>query len=230
MRDMSEPTTRPRLRPVRLPRTKSTVPGPGPRPRCGSGSMALAVTAAVLVGLLHALPARAIEFGEGELQGSHRHHALARRDLPGRKAQSRTGLRRQRQRRQPQLRPRHRQQRLEVHDRPRRRHRQLRRVRPRHRIHRLRESGRDAGTHRPLSDAAKDRVGQGLSNLLDAYVTGTFDAGRLDCRRAPRPARAELGGEHVHPERHQRAINPFDVSRLRTAGLGATRGAGAGRA
>ena len=70
MRDMSEPTTRPRFRPERLQRTERTMSGSGYRPRHGNGSIALAGIAAVLAGLLHASPARALEFGAGELQGS----------------------------------------------------------------------------------------------------------------------------------------------------------------
>ena len=176
-------------------------------------------------------PARLAGTGDrvrrGRAARKPRHHALARRDLPGRRAQSRTGLRRQRQRRQPQLRPRRRQQRFEVHDRPRPRHRQLRCVRPGHRIHRLREPERDAGVHPP------ERRGEGTGGQ------GCRRARRVRHRRvrrrrhghrsAARPARAQLGGEHLHPEWHQRH-QPVRREQAEAAGLGATRGVAAGRA
>ena len=89
--------------------------------------------------------------------GEPGHHHFARHDLPRPEARLGACRRHQRQRRQSQLRPRHRQQHVEVHHRPRLRHRRFRRVRPRHRIHRLREPEREARAHSP----ERRREGQG---------------------------------------------------------------------
>ena len=54
----------------------------------------------------------------------------------------------------------------------------------------------------PLSDAAKASVGRNVE-LLDAYVTTEFEAGGTYVDLRTRETRAELGREHVHPERNQ---------------------------
>ena len=68
----------------------------------------------------------------------------------------------------------------------------------------------------PLSDAAKDRVARNLE-LLDAYVTGTFDVG--DSIIDARIGRHVLNwGESTFIPNGINAINPFDVSKLRLPG------------
>jgi len=68
----------------------------------------------------------------------------------------------------------------------------------------------------PLSDAAKDRVASNL-DLLDAYVTGTFDVG--DTIIDARLGRHVLNwGESTFIPNGINAINPFDVSKLRLPG------------
>ena len=82
--------------------------------------------------------------------------------------------------------------------------------------------------HRPLSEEAKDLAGKNLE-VLDLYVTGTFDAGEA-------PVDLRLGnhvlnwGESTFIQNGINVINPFDVTKLRTPGGGAARGAGAGPA
>ena len=67
-----------------------------------------------------------------------------------------------------------------------------------------------------LSDAAKDRVARNLE-LLDAYVTGTFDVG--DSIVDARIGRHVLNwGESTFIPNGINAINPFDVSKLRLPG------------
>ena len=67
-----------------------------------------------------------------------------------------------------------------------------------------------------LSDAAKERVGRNLE-LLDAYVTGTFDVG--DTIVDARIGRHVLNwGESTFIPNGINAINPFDVSKLRLPG------------
>ena len=67
-----------------------------------------------------------------------------------------------------------------------------------------------------LSDAAKDRVARNLE-LLDAYVTGTFDVG--DSIIDARIGRHVLNwGESTFIPNGINAINPFDVSKLRLPG------------
>ena len=68
----------------------------------------------------------------------------------------------------------------------------------------------------PLSDEAKDRVGKDI-DVLDLYATGAFDVGgaALDLRLG----RHVLNwGESTFIQNGINAINPFDVSRLRTPG------------
>ena len=70
--------------------------------------------------------------------------------------------------------------------------------------------------HKPLSQAAKDRVGKDLK-LLDAYVTGAFDAG--DAAVDLRLGKHVLNwGESTFIPNGINAINPFDVSALRLPG------------
>jgi hypothetical protein len=76
----------------------------------------------------------------------------------------------------------------------------------------------DNGTRErtPLSDAAKDRVARNLE-LLDAYVTGTFDVG--DSIVDARIGRHVLNwGESTFIQNGINAVNPFDVSKLRVPG------------
>ena len=76
------------------------------------------------------------------------------------------------------------------------------------------ENGMRART--PLSDEAKDRVGKDLE-VLDAYVTGTFDAG--DAAADVRLGKHVLNwGESTFIQNGINAINPFDVSKLRLPG------------
>ena len=68
----------------------------------------------------------------------------------------------------------------------------------------------------PLSDEAKDRVGKNV-DVLDLYATGAFDVGgaALDLRLG----RHVLNwGESTFIQNGINAINPFDVSSLRTPG------------
>lgn len=68
----------------------------------------------------------------------------------------------------------------------------------------------------PLSDEAKEKVGKNL-DLLDAYVTGAFDAGAaaMDFRLG----RHVLNwGESTFIPNGINSINPFDVSKLRLPG------------
>ena len=68
----------------------------------------------------------------------------------------------------------------------------------------------------PLSEDAKERVGRNLE-LLDAYVTGTFDVG--DSIVDARIGRHVLNwGESTFIPNGINAINPFDVSKLRLPG------------
>ena len=68
----------------------------------------------------------------------------------------------------------------------------------------------------PLSDDAKDRVGRNLE-LLDAYVTASFDVG--DTIVDARLGRHVLNwGESTFIPNGINAINPFDVSKLRLPG------------
>ena len=78
------------------------------------------------------------------------------------------------------------------------------------------ENDNGARERTPLSDAAKDRVARNLE-LLDAYVTGTFDVG--DSIVDARLGRHVLNwGESTFIPNGINAINPFDVSKLRLPG------------
>lgn len=70
MRNTGEPNTAGRLRPKCPPGTARATPRPGYRRRHVNGPVALAASVLALGGLLYALPAPAIEFGEGEFRGS----------------------------------------------------------------------------------------------------------------------------------------------------------------
>ena len=70
--------------------------------------------------------------------------------------------------------------------------------------------------HRPLSEEAKDLAGKDLE-VLDLYVTGAFDAGEA-------PVDLRLGshvlnwGESTFIQNGVNVVNPFDVTKLRTPG------------
>ena len=70
--------------------------------------------------------------------------------------------------------------------------------------------------HRALSEEAKDLAGRDL-DILDLYVTGAFDAGET-------PVDLRLGshvlnwGESTFIQNGVNVINPFDVTKLRTPG------------
>ena len=70
--------------------------------------------------------------------------------------------------------------------------------------------------HHPLSEEAKDLAGKDLE-VLDLYVTGAFDAGDT-------PVDLRLGshvlnwGESTFIQNGVNVVNPFDVTRLRTPG------------
>ena len=68
----------------------------------------------------------------------------------------------------------------------------------------------------PLSDEAKERVGQDII-LLDAYLTGAFDLGNvaIDLRLG---SHVLNWGESTFIQNGINAINPFDVSKLRLPG------------
>ena len=70
--------------------------------------------------------------------------------------------------------------------------------------------------YRPLTRAAKSRVGKDL-DLLDAYVTGSFDLGEatLDLRLGKHVLN---WGESTFIQNGINVINPFDVSKLRVPG------------
>ena len=76
------------------------------------------------------------------------------------------------------------------------------------------EHGERART--PLSDEAKERVGQDII-LLDAYLTGAFDIGNvaIDLRLG---SHVLNWGESTFIQNGINAINPFDVSKLRLPG------------
>ena len=69
-RNMNEPSIATRFHPQRLPRPDCATPESGCRPRRVNGLIALVASAIALVGFLHTLPAQAVEFRTGGLQGS----------------------------------------------------------------------------------------------------------------------------------------------------------------
>ena len=71
----------------------------------------------------------------------------------------------------------------------------------------------------PLSDEAKERVGSDVE-ILDAYVTAAFDAGDMPIDVRLGRHVLNWGGEHLHPERHQRD-QPLRCQQAQAAGFGA---------
>ena len=160
--------------------------------------------------------------GAGEL----RHHPLPRDDLARRQARRRID-RPQLRRRRTQLRPRHRQQHLQGDRRARTRLREFRCIRPLQRVRRLRE--RERRSRLPPADQRGEGSGrQGFRStrpLRDRRVRGRRHAGGS----AARQPRAQLGREHLHPERHQHH-QPLRRDQAAHPRLGAARSAGAGPA
>ena len=160
----------------------------------------------------------------GRAPGELRHHPLARGELPRRGAR---GTRppvqvRQLERRKPELRKGHRQQHVEAHHGPRPRLPPIRRVRPGHRVRRLRERRRRPRPRHPSQRRGEGHRRTGLRGprrLRHRRVR----AGRHPGRRASRPARAQLGRELLHRERHQR-LQPLRRRQAQAPGLGAARG------
>ena len=78
------------------------------------------------------------------------------------------------------------------------------------------ENEHGAREHRPLAEAAKNVAGRDFE-VLDLYVTGAFDAGDA-------PVDLRIGnhvlnwGESTFIQNGVNVVNPFDVSRLRTPG------------
>ena len=190
-------------------------PRPAARPRPGCGSSLTAAGALALGGLLHALPAQAIEFGDGEFQGSldttishgltfrveERNDELASgandndgnlnydRGLVSNTSKFTTDLD------------------VGVGD-------FGAFVRATGFIDFENQNG--ARERTPLSDAAKERVGRDLE-VLDAYVTGTADVG--DAVVDMRLGKHVLNwGESTFIPNGINAINHFDVSKLRLPG------------
>ena len=215
MRNKGEPNTTTRLHPECLPRPECATPGSEYRTRFVNGSIALAASATVLGGLLQTLPARAIEFGAGELTGSldttvshgvtvrvaKRDDELAAgaNDNDGNLNYDR-GIVSNTSKFTSELD-------VEIGN-----FGAFARVTGFFDFEN--ENGKPERT--PLSGEAKDRVGKDI-DMLDLYATGAFDVGgaALDLR---------LGwhvlnwGESTFIQNGINAINPFDVSRLRTPG------------
>ena len=185
---------------------------PAHRPR---GSIALAASALALGGLLHALPAQAIEFGDGELQGSL--DTTISHGVTFRVAK-----------RDPELS-------AGANDNDGNLNYDRGLVSNASKFTTdldigfgrfgafLRTTGfldyenRNGTRDRtPLSDAAQDRVGRDLE-VLDAYVSAAFDAG--DAAVDFRLGKHVLNwGESTFIPNGINAINPFDVSKLRRPG------------
>ena len=226
MWNIPEPSSAKSPHPASFGRSAGATHLPESRPGCIRRSMPLHATALALAGFLHALPAQGVEFGEGEFQGSLDttiSHGLTfrvgKRDdtIAAKKFNSNDG--------------------------------ELNYgrglvsntskfttdldigsgdfgafVRATGFIDFENQNGRRERT--PLSDEAKDQVGRDLE-VLDAYVTGTFDVGTTI-------ADVRLGkhvlnwGESTYIPNGINAINPFDVEQAAAAGLGASGGAAAG--
>ena len=215
MRKISEPHTSTRLHPECLPRSRCATSGSGYRRRYLNGSIALVASALTLGGLLHVLPAQAIEFGDGEFKGSldttishgmtfrveGRDGTLAAdtngndgdlnydRGVVSNASKFTTDLD------------------IGIGD-------FGAFVRTTGFIDFENQNGERART--PLSDAAKKRVGRDV-DVLDAYVTATFDAGdtTIDIRLGKHVLN---WGESTFIPNGISAINPFDVSKLRLPG------------
>ena len=215
MWNIPEPSSATSPHPASFRRSAGATHLPESRPGCIRRSMPLHATALAVAGFLHALPAQGVEFGEGEFQGSLDttiSHGLTFRvgkhdDAIAAKANSNDG--------------------------------ELNYgrglvsntskfttdldvgsgdfgafVRATGFIDFENQNGRRERT--PLSDEAKDQVGRDLE-VLDAYVTGTFDVGTAI-------ADVRLGkhvlnwGESTYIPNGINAINPFDVGKLRLPG------------
>ena len=183
---------------------------------CGSIRKIARLSACALAagGLLHALPAQAVEFGSGELQGSFDttlSHGVTFRT--GKRDDSLTGL--------------------NSDDGGRNYKRGLvsntskvtgeleldyRSFGAFARVNGFIDFENENGDreHRPLSEEAKDLAGKDLE-VLDLYVTGAFDAGDT-------PVDLRLGshvlnwGESTFIQNGVNVVNPFDVTKLRTPG------------
>ena len=215
MWNVREPSTVKMPRPSRIRQPLGAPPRPPIRPRLHFGSAALTAGLVVLGGLLHATPVQAIELGDGEFQGSldttishgmtfrveKRNSTLAadtngndgdlnyNRGIVSNTSKFTTDLD------------------VGTGD-------FGAFVRATGFIDFENENGTRERTE--LSDAAKDRVGKNLE-LLDAYVTGTFDAG--DAIVDMRLGRHVLNwGESTFIPNGINAINHFDVSKLRLPG------------
>ena len=215
MRTTGEPNGARQLRAGRAPRTDCAMSGSGCRRRCENGSIALAAGALALGGLLHALPAQAVEFGSGAFQGSLDttiSHGMTFRveerdsrlvaDTNGNDGNLNydTGLVSNASKFTTDLD-------IGFGD-------FGAFVRTTGFIDFENWNGERART--PLSDEAKERVGRDV-DLLDAYVTAAADAG--DVAIDLRLGRHVLNwGESTFIPNGINAINPFDVSALRLPG------------
>ena len=202
-------------RPHRIRQPLGAPPLPAKRRSLRCGSVALTAGAAILGGLLHGTPAQAVEFGEGEFQGSldttishgmmfrveNRTAGLAadtngndgnlnyNRSIVSNTSKFTTDLD------------------VGTGD-------FGAFVRATGFVDFENENGSRERTR--LSEAAKDQVGRDL-DVLDAYVTGTWDVGEaiVDVRLG----RHVLNwGESTFIPNGINAINPFDVSKLRQPG------------
>ena len=201
---------------LHVPRRPASAPSrTAGRPIAPRGPIALAVSALALGGLLHALPAQAIEFGDGELQGSL--DTTISHGVTFRVAK-----------RDPELS-------AGANDNDGNLNYDRGLVSNASKFTTdldigfgrfgafLRTTGfldyenRNGTRDRtPLSDAAQDRVGRDLE-VLDAYVSAAFDAG--DAAVDFRLGKHVLNwGESTFIPNGINAINPFDVSKLRRPG------------
>ena len=215
MWDVRKRSTVKPLHPERTRRPSGTPPLPGILPESIRGTVRLSAGALALGGLLHALPAQAIEISQGELQGSidtTLSHGLTFRvgerdsdlvaDVNGNDGDLNydRGLVSNTTKFTTDL------------DLGYRNFGAF--VRATGFIDFENENGMRARTL--LSDEAKDRVGKDLE-VLDAYVTGTFDAG--DAIVDLRLGKHVLNwGESTFIQNGINAINHFDVSKLRLPG------------
>ena len=219
MREISEPHTSTRLHPECLPRSRCATSGSGYCCQYLNGSIALVASALTLGGLLHVLPVQAIEFGDGKFKGSldttishgmtfrveGRDGTLAAdtngndgdlnydRGVVNNASKFTTDLD------------------IGIGD-------FGAFVRTTGFIDFENQNGERART--PLSDAAKKRVGRDV-DVLDAYVTATFDAGdtTIDIRLGKHVLN---WGESTFIPNGISAINPLRREQAQAAGFGAT--------
>ena len=215
MWNVREPSTAEMPRPHRIRQPIGAPPRPTVRTKFRFGSAALTAGLVVLGGLLHAIPVQAIEIGEGEFQGSL--DTTISHGMTFRVEKRNAGLAADTNGNDGDL--------------------NYNRgivsntskfttdldvgsgdfgafVRATGFIDFENQNGTRERT--PLSDAAKDKVGKDLE-VLDAYVTGTFDAG--DSIVDVRLGRHVLNwGESTFIPNGINAINHFDVSKLRLPG------------